>query len=370
MTAGLIVGAVFVLLALRKVDFGQMAHAFLSADYYYLIPPVLILFFSLFLRTLLWRCLIAPIRKLDLGSLFTSLIIGYSANVIMPARLGEILRAYVLSKKRNVSASATLATIVMERVIDIFALLAFMVLAVFIHPFPNWLKDSGYILLAGSLGLFAVLIFLKKATAVSETVLGHILRYFPQRVQHRVRDILERFVSGIMPLLHWYDYVSVGFLAVIIWSCYGIIFYFTLHAFGFVGAYNLPWSASLIVLVITSIGIVIPSSPGYMGTYHYLCQISLTMFGVPAGPALSFAVVVHAINFLPVMIVGLMLAYWEGVGIMRVQAQTEEGRRQRQMSHHTERGEVSPLVPPESRRVSDYSVYEHESYPPPPQFKQ
>ncbi len=82
--------------------------------------------------------------------------------------------------------------------------------------------------------------------------------------------------------------------------------------------FDLQWSVSLILLVITTIAIAIPSSPGYVGTYHYLCQITLAMFGVPNGPALSFATVVHGINYLPIVIVGLFFAHYEGVAISKM----------------------------------------------------
>ena len=121
-----------------------------------------------------------------------------------------------------------------------------------------------------------------------------------------------------MSLKNCGDYVKVSLLSVLIWVCYTLVFYFSLHAFDFIRPFQLPWLASLTLLVITTIAVVVPSSPGYVGTYHYLCQISLAMFGVPAGPALSFGVVVHAVNFLPVFAVGLIFAYYEGVAIFKV----------------------------------------------------
>ena len=82
--------------------------------------------------------------------------------------------------------------------------------------------------------------------------------------------------------------------------------------------YNLVWTNSLVLLVITSIALVIPSSPGYIGTYHYLCQLSLAMFGVPVSTALTFATVVHAIDFFPVFILGLIIANHENISIFNI----------------------------------------------------
>jgi uncharacterized membrane protein YbhN (UPF0104 family) len=88
-------------------------------------------------------------------------------------------------------------------------------------------------------------------------------------------------------------------------------------AFNLLSTYQLAWYVGLVVLVVTTVSIVIPSTPGYVGTYHYLCQLSLMMFGVPASEALSFAVVAHAVSIVPVTVIGLIAANYEGVAIYR-----------------------------------------------------
>jgi uncharacterized protein (TIRG00374 family) len=321
---GILIGVLCIYLAFRKVEFDQLWKAFGQANYWYLLPAAAAIFLSHFLRAFRWRYLLDPVRRLDTGSLFSALIIGYAANTVMPAHLGEFLRAFVLSKKRQMSMSPVFATVIVERIIDVFSLLVLMVLAVFVHPFPDWVIESGYIMFAGTLGLFVFLIFLKKATSQTLRLIGPVLRLLPKTLERKVEATLERFLAGIVPLRRWHDYITVGFLSVIIWLSYGLVFYSCIHAFDFANAYQLTWSASLILLVITTIAVVVPSSPGYVGTYHYLCQISLGIFGVPAGPALSFAFVVHAANVLPVFLVGLFLAHREGVAIMRSSEETAE----------------------------------------------
>ena len=316
---GCLIGLVFLYLTGRKVDFSLMWEAFTKVNYWFVLLAVPVIFFSHLLRALRWRYLMDPIKRVDVASLFSALLIGYMANILMPAHLGELLRAYVLGKKREVSASSTFATIVVERIIDVFALLLLMVFAILVYPFPEWINKAGYAMLVGTVGLFVFLILLKKYFAFFERFLNFFFRPLPKELQERLVRGIERFVLGIVPLRSGWDYPVVAVLSVVIWACYGFIIHLILYAFDFVTLYHLPWSTSLIVLVVTTIGIVVPSSPGYVGTYHWLCQISLAMFGVPAGPALSFAILTHGVNFLPVLIVGLILAYYEGVEIFRVQ---------------------------------------------------
>jgi len=314
---GLLISLVFLFLAFRKVDFSQMGESLRTANYLYLVPTLATIFLSHFLRAFRWRYLLDPIRRVDTKSLLSSLLIGYAANVVTPAHLGEILRAYILSKKRALSMSAILATVVMERIIDVFSLLALMALALAIYPFPDWVVKSGTILFAVTCALFFILVILKKSKSFAMFSMALTHRVLPKGFAQRVDRFLERFLSGIVPLSHWHDYITVTFLSIVIWGCYGLVFYFCLHAFGFIHEFQLAWYVSLILLVITCVAVIVPSSPGYIGPYHYLCQITLAMFSVPAGPALSFATVVHAITFLPVLLVGLVLANYEGMSVYR-----------------------------------------------------
>lgn len=321
---GLVISAVFLYLAFRKVDFAQMWETFRTASYGYFLPAIGVIFLSHYLRAVRWRFLLDPVKRVDVFSLFSALIIGYMANVFMPAHLGEFLRAYVLSRKRDLAMSTTFATIVIERIIDVFSLLVLMVAAILVYPFPAWVTRSGYIMFAATVGLFVFMVLLKRNTESMLGLLRFCLRPFPDRWEHKLEATLRRFVGGIVPLRRRVDYVTVSVLSILIWACYGGAFFFSFYAFDFVAAYHLPWSASLVLLVITTVSIVVPSSPGYVGTYHYLCQVALGMFGVPPGPALSFAIAVHGINFLPVFIVGLFFARHEGMALSRMSEVREQ----------------------------------------------
>ncbi len=310
---GLLVGALFLYLAFRKVDFGQMWASLKNANYWYLLPATLIIFISHFLRALRWRYLLDPVKRVNTPSLFSALIIGYGANMIIPAHLGEFLRAYVLAQKRQIAMGSVFATIVTERIVDVFSLVVLMFLAVLFYPFPEWVIKSGFLILAGALTLFFFLIFLKKSPVKTDTFLRFTLKPFPERIGSKMKGSIERFFSGILPLKRRRDYVEVVILSACIWGCYGFVFYFCFQAFDFIETYHLPWYAGLILLVITTISVLVPSSPGYVGAYHYLCQVSLALFAVPESPALSYAVVVHGVNFLPVFALALLFAGFEGL---------------------------------------------------------
>lgn len=315
---GVFISVLCLYLAFRSVDFGKMGQSFRAANYWDLIPAIAALFFSHLVRSVRWRYLLDPLRRLDTSSLFSSLIIGYAGNTFMPAHLGELVRAYVLSRKRQLAMSAVFATIVVERITDLFSLVGLMLLSLLFYPFPAWVIQSGCIIFVVTTGILLLLIFLKKGSSTAIRFTGFALKVLPDRTARKVRSALDNLLAGILPLKHWHDYFTIACLSIVIWVCYGLVFYFCLQAFDFVEIYRLAWSASLILLVITTIAVVVPSSPGYVGTYHYLCQITLAMFGVPAGPALSFATVVHGVNIFPVFAVGLFLAHHEGMAITKM----------------------------------------------------
>ncbi len=324
LAAGLLIGSVCVYLVLRGVDFAEVARALAQAQYGYVLLGVCVMMASNFLRAWRWRYLLAPVKTVNIASLFTALMIGYAANSFMPAHLGEVLRAYVIGKKQSISASASLASIVVERILDVVSLIALMGVLLFVHPFPAWVVESGTLMLAGAAGLLAALVAFKRGEAKASRLLQRVLRPLPLPVSSKLIALMVTFLSGISPLRSRWHYLAVVVLSAGIWLCYAGAYYACLQAFHLTATYHLIWYAGLVVLVLTTISVVIPSTPGYVGTFHYLCQAALMMFGVPAAEALSFAIVAHALGLLPVTLLGLALANYEGVSIYRTSAESRK----------------------------------------------
>ncbi len=316
---GIALSLAFMYLAVRNVDFRQMQIAFAAANFWYILPTLTIVFFSHYLRAVRWRYLLQPIRRIEMRTLFSSLMIGYMFNIFLPAHLGELVRAYVVSKKRPLPASAIFGTIIIERIIDVFTLLLLMALAFVIFPFPDWVRKSGYISFAGILVLFAILVLMKRHQDRALTIIGKMTASLPSKFSSKIDDLTRSFLNGIVPLEKKHHYLIVTVLSLIIWACYGYAFQLVFYAFDFINIYSLPWMAAMVLLVITTISVLVPSSPGYIGTYHYLCQLSLGLFAVPASPALTFAFVMHGLNFVPVLIVGLIFLSAEGLNVRGIQ---------------------------------------------------
>ena len=261
--AGLAVAAACLFFAFKDVDFAQMVDAFKRAQYIYFIPALAVMFLSHFLRAWRWQLLLAPIAHVRLKTLFSSLLIGYMANTFLPAHLGEFIRAYLVGKKNPIAGSSVFATIVIERIIDVFTLLILMALTIIVFPFPDWVQKSGYISFGFIALLFIVLVLMKKYRDQALAILNVVLKPFPQGLRHKLNELLHSFLDGVVGLKNWQHYVIVTILSMIIWFCYGYIFQLGLYAFNFVDTYTeITWVTPLVLLVITTIAVLVPSSPG------------------------------------------------------------------------------------------------------------
>jgi uncharacterized protein (TIRG00374 family) len=315
---GVALSLLFIFLAFRQVNFSQMGQAFTSADYWLLAPILAFIFLSILLRAWRWQYLLVPIQQVKLQVLFASLAVGYMANTFLPAHLGEVVRAYHARGKTGIAASAIFATIVVERLIDIFALLLLMGLALVVFPFPGWVQKSGVIMLLLVAGLFALLLVMKKFRRQTLAASDRLTGFLPATVSRKINGLLDQFLNGIVALERAGHYSVVGVLSILIWVCYALTFQLLFYAFDFVNLYHLPWTAALVALVITTISVVVPSSPGYIGSYHFLCQLSLGLFAIPKGPALSYAFVLHAVNIFPVFFLGLFILSREKISLAAI----------------------------------------------------
>jgi uncharacterized protein (TIRG00374 family) len=314
---GLAVGAVFFYLAVRGIHMDQALAALARTDYWLVGLSAGVMMGAHLLRAWRWRFLLAPVKPVNTRSLFSALMIGYAANSFVPAHLGEFLRAFVIGKKHQLPASAAFGSIVVERLVDVVSLIAVMALVLTVHPFPQWVTASGILMLVAALLLCALLVVCKRFETRTGMLVRALAKPFPERLGRRLETLVLNFLQGIVPLKSASHYAATLVLSIAIWFCYAAVYYIGLAAFNLVAVYHLAWYVGLVVLVFTTISVVIPSTPGYVGTFHYLCQVALVMFGVSGSEALSFAVIAHLVGVVPVAVVGLVCAHWEGVAIYR-----------------------------------------------------
>lgn len=335
------VGAFFVWLLLRRVDFQELLSSLQQVRYSLLVPSLALVFVSFAMRTYRWRFFFVGDGHIPFRKLFTATMIGYMGNVLLPARAGEFIRAYVISRtQEGVAATKAFATIVAERIFDGICLVAFLCLSLLVLPSnkPVTLPSGTFFerpvtihlegLVGSALGVLAVaaafvaLIYLRR-DAVSRVV-GRIFSVFSDRTAQHVTHSVESFASGLDIVRDKKRLASVSFLSLLVWLPAGLAIYPVLLAFP--TEVQWPWYTSLVVLAVVCVGIMIPAAPGFVGTFHAACVAGLLLCApVDFDTALAFSVVYHGANMVVLVIAGLICLGVENVSFLEVVRRAESG---------------------------------------------
>lgn len=271
-----------------------------SSGYVYL--ALLIMVLMQIIRSVRWGILLSPLEKIDALTLFSVTSVGFLAIVSFPARLGELARPYLITKKSGVKMSAALGTIFIERVLDSITVFAVFILAFFLTPLPTWLIKSSafFIVLTLSIMVFMVFLLFRREAAIR--LLEPVLRRLPRRLHQGLDSIIHSFIDGFSIMADPKPLLKACILSIAFWLVDAAAIYLMFLAFGF----QLPLIAPLVLLVILMIGIAIPAGPGFVGNWHYFCILGLSLYDIPKTEALSFAILYHFLSVGIVLALGLV----------------------------------------------------------------
>jgi glycosyltransferase 2 family protein len=315
---GLLISAFFLYLALRKVDLHEVSAHLLAANYWYLIPASALTIFAFWVRAVRWGLLLHPLKPIKLGPLFSATMIGFMCNNILPMRLGEFVRAWVIGRSAHVRASAAFATIIIERLFDLFSMAGIFGLILIFAPFENRPFKMGVLLAllfgAGVLGALLLLHWRGRSFgALAE-------RFVPRALRPRVTALFESFQSGLGIFRDPRRLVLIGLLTFAMWFCFAIVIRMCFASARLeTGAMQLPPLASLVVLVVIAIGIMVPSGPGFVGTLQAAAVLGLAIVGYrDQSRAITFSIIYHVTQWFPVVFVGMIYMTKENLSLSQV----------------------------------------------------
>ncbi|MCF7802803.1 MAG: flippase-like domain-containing protein [Candidatus Marinimicrobia bacterium] len=322
---GLALSGVFAWLAVRNIQW----HEFIKTlqqdkDWWYLLPAIILFMASFFVRAWRWHYFLQPVKSIRFHPLFSATMVGYMGNNILPVRLGEILRVYALDRSTGVSKSAGLATVVVERLVDVIGLLAFLIIAIIFTSLPSRFQSVVTIVSIVSIGLLTLLLGLTFFERRTQNILERIYNVFPDVLAEKLGTITESFLEGLSGLRQTQHYGKIIFQTLFIWTLFAFSVYFILLAFRFDTLYDMTFVSGIVVFLIGTAGVLIPSSPGYVGTFHFAIVQALALYGVPNEGALGFAIVNHLLNYIPVTALGLVYFFREGLRFEQVSEAAEE----------------------------------------------
>ena len=284
---GLIISIGGIYWAFRDFEFRFFYNTLQVINYNYILLAGLLLWGSVYLRALRWEYFFQVSVKPDVTSLYRSEMIGYFGNYVLPLRLGEILRAYIIGKEWNLSKTYVFGTVILERLLDAISLILLSFLLVFVYPLDGLLIKN--IFWMGVFGIFLILIAWKILHRIKIIKNNNV---FMKHFQEIINGLQSINPSSIFPLV---------ILSILIWSIYLIDVYLLQCAFHF----NLNFPQILMVLVLSHMALAIPAAPGMIGTFHAAVKYTIVdLFGFSSIDGNSFALVMHAYGYILLTLIG------------------------------------------------------------------
>ena len=306
---GLLISGVFLYLALRGLRLQDVWDTLKVAKYIWLIPGVIVYFMGVAVRAWRWQYLLKPVKFIPFKQSFEIVTIGYMGNNIFPARLGEVLRSVVLKRREDVPISASLATIIVERVFDGVVMLAFVFLN--LRALGNIEGSSGFVGSIQSLAVWGAVIFLGVLAVFllaamfperSKQVISWFAnRLIPERFREKLLGIAYKFLAGLEALRSPREALMIFVTSVIIWLFETGKYWFVMHAFDF----QVSFFALMLMNGIVNLATTIPSAPGYVGTFDAPGIAVLEAFGIPKATAAGYTLVLHVALWFPITALGL-----------------------------------------------------------------
>lgn len=299
---GILITVTLLYIVLRKANLTQIINTLKDAKYYYLFPSVLAVIISFYFRAIRWGYLLRPIKNINIKILFPMMMIGFMTNNILPARIGELVRAYIIGKKENISKSSSFATIVIERLFDILVLLLLMLALFAFFPFPLFVKKSGIIAVIFLIACLLALFSMKAHFDFYIKIFNKLFFFISSELREKIIIRLQHFTFGLSIFKSSKLILTSLFYSFLVWLLLAVSVYFALLVFNF----NIPLYAPLFVTIIIAVCLMIPSAPGFIGTFQFACISALALFKVDRNAALSFSIILHAAQFFPVIIIGYL----------------------------------------------------------------
>lgn len=305
--AGLILSALFLYLAFRDVDFRQTGENIVSSNIFYLLLAVFICVLQFFIRAWRWRILLSPVKETGFLNRLLSVFVGFAANCIFPARLGEIVRAHSLGKSEKISKSSVFGTIVIERIFDGFALFLIFLAGLMFTSFPDELpgasqnrRETALILFFSSFLLIGLIKAVRSNPQFFINLINRILFMVPEKLRVKISAIIENFVKGLSPLNSAGDWVRAVMWSALLWYISLWQVYFIELATGI----DLPFTSAFIIQSMAALGVMVPFAPGYIGVFHQLVKKGFIFYGISSEKALSAAIILHSSFYFPTIILG------------------------------------------------------------------
>ena len=309
------------------------------ANYFYLLPALALYFIGVGFRSVRWHFLLRSIKPIPVRALFPVVVIGYMANDILPLRIGELVRAFVLKQEHKISFASVLVTIVVERLFDGLTMIAFIAAASLVLPLDPAVKTTVALVAFAAIVMTVVLVLVSSLRERLDRVILFIPRLLPSHWGESSGKLIDSFLHGLSVLRNPFDAIAAMACSIVAWL-FEAAMYMTL-AFAFsdllpeiqgklleiAGIATLAigfksYAVFVLMTAFANLAATVPSTPGYFGVLDAPIRGTLTLFGVDPNLAASYTLVLHLALFLPVTLLGFFYAWRAGLSFAQLSRPT------------------------------------------------
>jgi uncharacterized protein (TIRG00374 family) len=303
-------------LFIRSIDLGEVASAIGRANLWLLSAAVGVTMITYVVRAIRWQILLQPIGHVPFRTAFRTTVIGFAAIFLLPGRVGEILRPYLAARREGLNATAAFATVVFERVLDLFTvLLLFAGAIVFARAdVGRDVQAAGIVVGVVALAAFALLALGAGHPERLGRWAGVLTGWLPARLGARIATLVRTFAEGLAVLRSPGRLAAAGLWSLPLWTSIAVGIWLTTKAFGL----SLPFVGSFLVVGYLAVGVALPT-PGGAGGFHYFYLLAMTqLFAADRSTAGAAALILHAVSFVPVTLLGLLFMWQDGLSLGRL----------------------------------------------------
>ncbi len=299
---GLAVSGIALVYLAYQFDLAELAATLRNVDTLVLAPVPVLIVLSFVIRAQRWRLLVKHEPPIGYLPSLTALMIGYLFNNVLPARAGDFARALELGRSERMSRTKVFATLVTERTLDLVVVLAILAAVLLFYPaLPGWLQAAGVSVALLALAAMSMLVL---AHTTGRRWIPAIVAFFtrplPSGLRQRIGGMALSALDGIAGMFRPVHATLFFFMTAIIWCVEVGIVYLTAQSIGL----DVPLGNSLFVLLFLSVGSMVPSSPGFVGTYEFFGVSALALIDITGAPALAFIVLLHVITLFGSSVIG------------------------------------------------------------------
>lgn len=316
MYAGIPLSILFLWLALKDVNFAHVSQAFANARIYFLIPMLGSLFCFYWLKAIRWSTILSPKHQMPASDLVPSMMAGAAGNNLLPAHLGEVVRVYFSASQFSIPKSTILASLVVERLLDMLAVLAIFSFAILMGGYSLGMIAVGSALLAIVVLVAGICTLIILYTDQCVFFIRSTLTKPSSGLREKVADQLINLAAGLSSLREKNLYLKAIGNSLLQWLLMSVCIYCSFLALNVEASF---WLA-IIILGLIVVGLTLPTVPGFFGTIEYCFVLGLTAAGIDPSLAISAGIFYHIPAWITVTLTGLLLAHYNRFSFSKVKS--------------------------------------------------